>query len=65
MDLLLDNKRITPLNKNNTPSDATREESLNTTINVPTRAPIAAPVKIPRTKQIAGSTPFLTSKAKT
>ena len=45
MDLLLDNKRITPLNKNNTPSDATREESLNTTINVPTRAPIAAPVK--------------------
>ena len=46
-------------------SEATREESRNTTISVPTSAPIAAPAKTPRTKQIAGSTPFLTSKAKT
>ena len=54
----------TPLNKNNTPREATKDDSRKTTINVPTSAPIAAPVKTPATKQIAGSTPFFTSKAK-
>ena len=36
-----------PLNKNNTPKEATRDDNRKTTINAPTSAPIAAPVKTP------------------
>ena len=64
IDFLLISK-ITPLNRNKTPKEATSDDKRKTTIKVPTNAPIAAPVKIPATKQIAGSTPFLTNKAKT
>ena len=65
IDLLFVKSSMTPLNKNKTPSEATKDDSRKTTINVPTNAPIAAPVKTPATKQIAGSTPFLTNNANT
>ena len=65
IDLLLVSKRITPLNKNNTPKEATKEDSLNTTMRAPTRPPIAVPVKSPATIHSAGSIPVFTNNANT
>ena len=65
IDLLFVSKRITPLNKNKTPNDATKDDSLKTTISVPTSPPIAVPVASPARIQSAGSKPALTNKANT
>ena len=65
IDLLLVSKRITPLNKNKTPKEATKEDNLNTTISAPTRPPIAVPVKSPATIPSAGSIPVFTNRANT
>ena len=59
------NNNIIPLNRKSIPNEATKDESLKTTIKAQTIAPIIAPVKIPDRIAIAGSIPVLTIIAKT